>query len=134
MERDRVEPVIREVVAASPRPIAAAWLFGSIARGTERADSDVDVALLYSEPPKGILADLPAELESELTTRLGREVQVVVMNRAPAELAMSVLNEDRLLFERDAACRVEWEIRVRNEYWDLAPLLAIYRRAGEMAP
>ncbi|MBL8843687.1 MAG: nucleotidyltransferase domain-containing protein [Planctomycetes bacterium] len=48
MEREQVASIVRGVVAASPRPIAAAWLYGSVARGTAKAGSDVDVALLMS--------------------------------------------------------------------------------------
>lgn len=130
MRRDEIPAVVREVVAASSRPIAAAWLYGSVARGEEHAASDVDVALLLAKEPKGTLADLPSELEAELERRVGRPVQVVVMNRAPVELAMNVIADGVLLFERDAARRVAWEVRTFQGYWDLAPLLAIYRDSG----
>lgn len=129
MERELVASIVREVVAASPRPIAAAWLYGSVARGTATAGSDVDVALLMSSEPTGTLADLPAELEAELERRLERAVQVVVIDRAPVELAMNVLADGRLLIERDAARRVAFEVRTMKEYWDLVPLLALYRAA-----
>ncbi len=75
MKRDRIEPIVSEVLAASPRRIAAAWLYGSIARGDEQPDSDVDVALFLTDGPTGTLDDVPAELESELSKRLGAHSQ-----------------------------------------------------------
>jgi predicted nucleotidyltransferase len=43
---------------AEAEGIAAAWLFGSVARGTARPDSDVDVGILYQEDPPRTLAGI----------------------------------------------------------------------------
>lgn len=47
MERDRLAQEIAHVFAARSEDAAAVYLFGSVARGEGRADSDVDVAVLY---------------------------------------------------------------------------------------
>jgi predicted nucleotidyltransferase len=130
MDREAIERIVRDVVTVSPRPIAAAWLFGSVARGEARPDSDVDVALLLAREPAGTLDEVPGELEAEIEKRVGRRAQVVVLNRAPTELAMNALSDGRLLLERDAEKRVAFEVRTMKEYWDLVPLLEIYRRGG----
>jgi hypothetical protein len=64
----------------------------------------------------------------------GRRAQVVVLNGAPTELAMNALSDGRLLLERDAEKRVACEVRTMKEYWDLVPLLEIYRRGGLEGP
>lgn len=113
--------------------LAAAWLFGSRARGTERAGSDVDVAVLLRDDPPPTLEGLMLDLQDELTGELGRPVDLVVMNRAPADLVHRVLRDGELLIENDRSRRVRFEVARRAEYHDLLPILRRYRRA-EAAP
>lgn len=107
--------------------LAAAYLFGSEARGTARTGSDVDVAVLFSAaPPKG-LAGLSFGLQGELERRLRRSVDLVVLNRAPADLVHRVLRDGLLVAERDRSHRIRFEVAKRNEYFDLLPFLRRYR-------
>lgn len=107
--------------------IAAAYLFGSEARGTAYAGSDVDVAVLFSaEPPKG-LAGLAFGLQGELERRFHRAVDLVVLNRAPADLVHRVLRDGKILAEPDRSHRIRFEVAKRNEYFDLLPFLRRYR-------
>jgi len=55
-------------------------------------------------------------------------VQLVILNTAPAELAHHVFRDGRLLVDRDPAARIRFEIRRRNEFFDLQPVLERYRR------
>jgi uncharacterized protein len=123
----RVRDTIRRYLAEQPDCIAV-WLFGSSARGTARSDSDVDVAVLVARPPNGTLADLHLDWAADLSRALGREVDLVVLNRAPVDLVYRVLAEDGLLFERDRSARIAFEVRARNAYYDLLPHLRRYRR------
>ncbi len=119
--------VVTRYLAAQPDCLAA-WLFGSLVRGTSRADSDVDVAVLVARPADGTLADLHLEWAGDLSALLGREVDLVVVNDAPPDLVHRVLAEGALLVERDRSARVAFEVRSRNEYFDLLPHLRLYRR------
>lgn len=125
-----VEDKLREYLDthAEREGIAAAWLFGSVARGTPRAGSDVDVGVLYSEDPPRTLAGLGFGLQDDLEEALRLPVQVVVLNRAPVDLIIRVLRDGKLLVERDRSKRVRFEVRSRNEYWDLEPYLRQYRK------
>ena len=125
-----IERALRDFFAGEGAPggIAAAWLFGSQARGTAGRESDVDVGVLYEEEPPPGLAGLGLRLEGEIERRLGRPVQLVVMNRAPVDLVHRVLRNGRLLAERNRSRRIAFEVRARNEFWDLEPILRRYRR------
>ncbi len=113
--------------------MAAVYLFGSFAREGARARSDVDIAILYLEEPEPSLAGLPLDVEAALEARLGRRVQAIVLNTAPPDLVHRVLRDGRLLLDADRSARIRFEVRARNEYFDLEPILRRYRRAAEAA-
>lgn len=124
-----VEGQLRAALAASEgtAPVAV-YLFGSVARGDAAANSDVDVAVLFDcELPK-TLAHPSIRLASVLEEKLGRTVQVIVLNDAPVDLVHRVLRDGRLLLDRDPGCRIRFEIKARNEYFDLLPVLRRYRK------
>ena len=123
----RVEEVLRACLRDAPREVVCAWLFGSEGRGEARAASDVDVAVLYRTPPASRLDAGPLDLEGRLERAAHRPVQLVVLNRAPADLIHRVLRDGRLLLDRDRAARIRFEVARRNEYFDLAPVRQRYR-------
>jgi predicted nucleotidyltransferase len=116
---------LREVVSEHPE-VMCAWLFGSEARGTARADSDVDVAVLWFDAQQPLERAL--DLEAALSVRLGREVQVIIGHRAPADLVRRVLRDGVLLVDRDRSQRLAFEVRKRNEYYDMTPIWRLTRR------
>jgi predicted nucleotidyltransferase len=130
MDTGTIEQRLREILAgnADREGIAAAYLFGSVARGTARPDSDVDVGILYSEDPPRTLAGMGLRLEGEIEKILGLPVQVVVLNYAPVDLSIRVLRDGKLLVDRDRPKRIRFEVRTRFEFWDLEPYLKLYRR------
>ena len=107
--------------------IAAVYLFGSMARGTARAASDLDLGVLYLEPPASTLEAQPYDLEAALERALGRRVEIVVLNGAPVDLRIRVLRDGRLIVDRDRSARIAFEVRTRNEAFDLEPVLREYR-------
>ena len=108
--------------------IAAAYLFGSVARGTASATSDGDIAVLFTAEPPRTLDAWPEALSDELARVMGRPADLVLLNRASPDLAIRVLRDGVLVFEGDRSARVRWEVRTRNEYWDLEPYLVRYRQ------
>ena len=124
------------MLAARPERIAAAWLFGSRAAGRAREDSDVDVAVLMQDDPPSTLDGMGFDIAGALEQELDIPVDLVVLNRAPAELVHHVLRGGELVHETDAARRVAFEVRSRAEYFDLKPILDEYRqsRAHEVHP
>ncbi len=129
-----VEQVLREFFAAQTGGIIAAYLFGSVARGTAGAWSDVDVAVLYTAAPPATLEGLPLDLEDRIEHLVNRPAQVIVLNTAPVSLVHRILRDGVLLLDRDPSARIRFEVRARNEFFDLQPILTRYRRRPVPAP
>jgi predicted nucleotidyltransferase len=128
MTSGAVERVLREFFTAQTGEIVAAYLFGSAARGTASVRSDVDVAVLYAATPPATLEGLPLDLASRIERVVKRPVEVIALNTAPADLVHRVLRDGVLLLDRDPSARIRFEVRARNEFFDLQPILDRYRR------
>lgn len=108
--------------------IVCVYLFGSVARGSARPDSDVDVAVLFERDSPSTLAESGVGVSGELERRLGCAVDLVVLNRASADLVHRVLRDGIVVVDRDPSTRMRFEVRARNAYFDLKPVLDEYRR------
>jgi predicted nucleotidyltransferase len=129
-----IEQALRKFFAARPAGIVAAYLFGSVARGTAGARSDVDVAVLYEAAPPATIEGLPLDLEAAIHQLVARPVQVIVLNTAPVSLVHRVLRDGVLVLDQAPSARIRFEVRARNEFFDLQPILARYRRRALAAP
>jgi uncharacterized protein len=123
-----IDPQLRAFFEANPRDAIAVYLYGSVARGTDTAASDIDLALLYEHAPTPTFDGLPLSLEAELERLTGRPVQVIVLNAAPADLVHRILRDGKLLLDRDPSARIRFEVRARNEFFDLEPFRRQYRK------
>lgn len=133
MHRDEIERVLAELLALRPERFLAVYLFGSRARGTAVEGSDVDIAVLYADAPAPGLEGLDLDLEADIERALALPVQLIVLNAAPADLVHRVLRDGRLLIDRDPGRRIRFEVKARNEFFDLQPALARYRAARSPA-
>jgi uncharacterized protein YutE (UPF0331/DUF86 family)/predicted nucleotidyltransferase len=112
----------------------AVYLFGSVARGDATATSDVDVAVLSDRAPESVLSGAALTLEGTLELHLGQSVDLVSLNRAPADLVHRVLRDGAMVFDRDRSRRLRFEVDTRNEFFDLEPVRRRYRRGAGLAP
>ncbi len=86
------------------------YLHGSRASGQHRADSDIDIAAYFGgQPPNSFDFLLPPG------------VDLLVLDRAPLELAGRIALGGKLLFENDQVARVRWEAMTRKIYFDELP-------------
>lgn len=113
--------------------LAAAYLFGSVARGEAKPSSDIDIGLLYVHAPASTLAAQPFLAAAELESLVGRPVELIVMNAAPVDLVHRILRDAVLLLQPDPSARIAFEVKARNAYFDLLPILQRYRRANDAA-
>ena len=69
--------VVRDALALLAKKINLAFVFGSVAQGREASTSDIDVMVLGKVPFASVVSALVS-----LRTRLGREINPVVMTKA----------------------------------------------------
>lgn len=96
-----------------------AYLHGSHVQGTARPDSDLDVAAWFGSEDR----PLPWAIEG-----LPADVDLLVLDGAPLELAGRVAMSGRLLFDDDPPARVQWEATTRKIYSDEAARIERARR------
>ena len=116
---------------ASLDGVVLAYLFGSHARGQAWTHSDVDVAvLLENRPDDDRCFDARLEVIGGLVDVLHtNEVDVLILNQAPAALRYAVLRDGILLFCRNRQAMIEFRLRALNEYLDFKPILKRHERA-----
>lgn len=112
--------------------VVSAYLFGGVASGREHAESDVDVAVLLDRgryPDPSARSGARIDLGSALVHVLGRnEVDLVVLNDAPPELARRIVVEGRRVAQLDPVADHAFVRDAQLRAADLAPFLARMRR------
>jgi uncharacterized protein len=103
------------VVFRRKKRIAAVYLFGSTATGRDRRGSDLDLAIITK---KRITSRERLKIEADLSSRLRRDVDLVVFGQAAPLLQHQILKYGRLICENDPAERVRQEVRARAQYMD----------------
>jgi len=104
----RALPALCHPALASEAGVRAAFVFGSVARGKARPDSDVDIAVV------GHGIDT-LSLAATLGTALRCEVDVVEIGlQSPIPLLRSVLRDGRRIYERDGGAAAEFLSRARS--------------------
>jgi predicted nucleotidyltransferase len=111
----RVEDAIVEFFTARGEGIAAAYLFGSQARGTANAASDIEVAILFSHDRPSGLDSLALDIEDDLRAKLKKPTQLLVLNHAPVDVVHRVLQDGILLVNSNPSLRIRFEVKARNE-------------------
>lgn len=99
--------------------MAVAWVFGSRAAGTERPDSDVDIAILTrpDRPPLDLLK--LSRLGNRLAALLPGEPDVVAFERAPLPLQARIVLEGIVLFSDDEPLRVSTTVLTQSRWEDV---------------
>jgi predicted nucleotidyltransferase len=75
MDRDPIIARLSLLLLSTRERIACAYLFGSLARGNPRVDSDIDIAVLFDEPPPRTLLGPVSRLQDELEHALQLAIQ-----------------------------------------------------------
>jgi hypothetical protein len=123
-----IEERLRSFFTKDAHGAVAVYLYGSVSRGTATSKSDVDLGILFAETPPKTFDALPLRLEEKLEQELGREVQVVTLNHASPDLCHRVFRDGKLVQDSNPSARIRFEVKSRNEYFDILPILQRYRR------
>ncbi|WP_215396788.1 type VII toxin-antitoxin system MntA family adenylyltransferase antitoxin [Rheinheimera oceanensis] len=108
-------------MAAADSNILALWLYGSRARGNARTDSDYDLAVLFASSPTD---ELERRLQPELLALDWQQLlacpalSVINIMQVPLPLAISVLEDNTVLYCRDDTARLLAEARLMSK-WEL---------------
>jgi predicted nucleotidyltransferase len=106
--------------------LVSAYLFGSVASGRAHRESDVDVGVLLDRqkcPTAGQRFDVRLTLIGPLQSAVGRDVDLVVLNDAPPQLARHIMTTGQRLVVKDAE-RDHAQLRVTlSRAADLEPFL-----------
>ena len=121
-----LEP-IAEALETRPE-VAAAYVYGSVARDTATPLSDVDVAVLTSP---SVESAKRGDLNRKLTTLLerrcpGYRFEVRFFDELPVALRGRVVGEGLRVVDRNSNLRVHAEVRARMDYFDFL----VFERAG----
>lgn len=120
--RERIIPWCRE------HGVRLAVLFGSLATGRERPESDIDLAVWPAEP--GRLPDPEERLRwiGEVQRLLDRDVSLVVVSpRLDPVLGFEIVRQGRVLYESEANVWAWERLRLWQLYCDSAPFRRLQR-------
>jgi uncharacterized protein len=109
-----LESVARRL--AEEAPVDAVWLFGSEAAGRARADSDLDLGILFSRSPS------PEELlrlRALAAEMVGREVDLVDLRPASPILGMQIIRHGRLVLDQDPVSTANFVASLQSRRYDV---------------
>lgn len=127
---------LRQVFAARAA-VRAAYVFGSVAEGRERGDSDLDIGIVVD--PDEWAPDDKVNLITECMEAAERDrVDLVVLNDAPLVLQFEAVRRNVLLYAGEDFHPGAYFSRVARMYWDFEPYfrrqrLALKKRLEEKA-
>ena len=105
--------------------VRLAYLFGSQVKGEVGPLSDYDIAVVFENHSDG--GRLRSALGSALAAALDSRIDVVLLNRAPIELAYAIIADGVVIYERDPSTRIDYESQVLGLYGDYLPILRSQR-------
>jgi len=98
MPREEVISKFRDYFETQPWA-SKAWLFGSLARGENTPDSDIDICIDVPTEVIFSLGDL-AEIQEELQNRSNKKVDVVMLGGLRPEMKTRIEKEMILIYEK----------------------------------
>jgi len=97
MNADIIEKICDYFVG---KPVVRAWVFGSVSRGEERPDSDVDILVQFDH---GVSLLDHVGMQLDLEEILTRSVDIVADGTLFPWVKPSVDNDKKLIYERETA-------------------------------
>ena len=122
------ELLIASPTIFDPEPVLFAYLYGSHAKGSTHPFSDVDIAVYPEMKDLDSIYRLEMNLGLALDAYLNHSVSTDVrsLTLLPVSVVGEVLTYGRIIYSRDEAARVEFEVYARKRYFDFRPALRNY--------
>ena len=93
------------------------YIFGSYAKGENRADSDLDIAMYFDSEVDGFVK---LDILDELVGIFSREdIDLVILNNVDEVLKFQVIKYGKVVYMKDLVTKVTFESRVMGEYMDM---------------
>lgn len=127
-ERHALARAIEHRLGREPA-ILFAYLHGSFV--AEDSFRDIDVAIL-TQPDKGF--PFESDLSAELSSALGHEVEVRLLNHAPVAFQMAVLRDGEVLFCRNEEARRDFVEHVGRRYREYVHFRNLFMEAAGAEP
>lgn len=105
-------PEISEALAKDPN-ILFALMFGSYAVGKQKKGSDLDIGIYFEKPVEGLAL---LNLINTLSELAGRDVDVVVLNKASAFLRHQVMKHRMPLLIKDRVIYTKFREKTISDY------------------
>lgn len=118
---ENIESLIPGAVAylSSMDEVRFAYLFGSLARGKPMPLSDIDIAVYLSEDTN--LLEKKMEILGKMIELLETdEIDLVLLNTAPLSLRKKILENKRVIVDKDPFLRHKYESLTLREYFDFS--------------
>ena len=93
------------------------YIFGSYAKGENRAGSDLDIAIYFDNDVDGFVK---LDILDELVGIFNREdIDLVILNNVDEVLKFQVIKYGKVVYMEDLVTKVTFESRVMREYMDM---------------
>lgn len=126
MEIETIKEKTRGILKGH-KEVLSAYFYGSFAKGKARKKSDVDIGLLLRDDYK---ADplYESKISIRFDKKLGREVEVRILNNKPLGFLHQVLKYGKNLFSRNEKARIKFETDTYSGYLDIKPFYEEYNK------
>ncbi len=119
MEKDHISKKLSQIFRKYRKEILFAYLFGSVAEGSQTVLSDVDIAV-YTTSLQGFELKERLTFQSDCCRALGRDdVDVVVLNQARNLILMEeIIRNGYVILDQDPDRRIEFEVKILHQTID----------------
>jgi predicted nucleotidyltransferase len=106
--------IIKDSILKQVDDVRAIYLFGSVARGTERKESDYDILIFVRKSPKNkvrTIANIRIDVEDRIQRRLESFLMEVEDISYPSPILYEVYHNNRLVYGENVLARASEIVR-----------------------
>jgi len=115
---EAIKEALAPIFAKMSDRIAAAYLFGSRAKGEAGPTSDVDLAVLLHDAAGNCGLELRLDLYADCCRALKRnDIDIVILNTTRNQFLLEeVVSRGVVLYQDDVGLREEFEVKVMHDF------------------